>query len=281
MKVDTQAFPYPVLTNDGSSTADFTNSAFQTANLQLEIKGEKRQMLVLSYEFLLSNEAIRNLIELGDATYALEIRCSDTLFRQVHKVVQHGTVKFRADKVFGKVEITPMVVITKKVTGFSSDDLNEEFGESTFLLSPGDIIAIDSTFTHYIDFNQLKFESLVHVRTSEDIDPFVYHIVLDSELIYIDMGKKMREIWNGARRDRTARPYLAMSVYKDCVLMALATAFDDKESESRKWARALKSKLASLGCSWPENFDLNECNEIAQKITSPMSTEQIFKALKN
>lgn len=281
MKVDTQAFPYPVLTEDGGSAADFVDSAFEAA-IESSIEGDKNQIWILSYKFNLSNEAIHTLIEMHNATYALEIKCSDTLFRKVFRMRQEGRLEIPSDEIFGKVEITPMIVITHKINGFSSDDLNEEFGNNTFSLEPGDVVAINSTLVQYFDFNPLKFESLVKVKTSDDIDPFSYSIHLDSEAIYIIMGRKMREGWNNANQDKNARPYLAMSVYKDCVLVALGRIISDKDIESRKWARALNSKLAESNISLPsDDADLDHLNLLAQKITSSIGIERLLKILNN
>ena len=117
----------------------------------------------------------------------------------------------------GKVEFIPqMIVAVEPIDKFKSSNLNEEYGDEAFTLKPGDVLAMDKTEVRFFEFNRLKFETLISVRRSVDVDPFAYQIDLSSNYIYIDMGTKLRDLWDDLRLDASKRPFLAMSIYKDC-----------------------------------------------------------------
>ena len=80
MKLNSQAYPYPVLTSEEGAAADYRDSAFQCS---LDIVGsiDEHQKFKLEYSFLLSNDEIAALIENDEASFALEISCTETLKR--------------------------------------------------------------------------------------------------------------------------------------------------------------------------------------------------------
>ena len=82
-------------------------------------------------------------------------------------------------------------------------------------MKPGDVLR-STNRRRFFEFNRLKFETLISVRRFEDIDPFAYQIDF-LRTTYIDMGTKLREL-DELRLDTSKRPFLAMSIYKDCFL---------------------------------------------------------------
>ena len=152
MKLNHEAFPYPVLNSEAGAGADYDDCSFQ-CNLVFDQKVGDDQAFKVEYEFLLSNEEIETLIEKGSAEYSLHLYCSDTLKREMFPLSKSGVIELDASELYGKVEFTPLVVVKKPVSAFTSVDLNIEFGDTTFDLSIGDIIAVDDTWVKYIEFN--------------------------------------------------------------------------------------------------------------------------------
>ena len=72
MKLNTQSFPYPVLTNLEGPGADYQDSAFQ-CSLQFSNSVSEDNTFEIEYIFMLSNEELLNLIEEEKASYAIEI----------------------------------------------------------------------------------------------------------------------------------------------------------------------------------------------------------------
>ena len=282
MKLNTQAFPYPVLTSDIGDAADYNDSDFQCSLLfNKEVTDE--QKFDIEYNFQLSNDAILSLIESGSASYSIHLYCADTLKREMFRLEKVGTLTLDASDLYGKFELTPMVVVKKKVTNFTSEDLNEEFGSTTFELSMGDIIAIDDTLIKYIEFNSQSFDSLVKTSVDKDLeDPFSYVIDPTPSIIRIRLGTEMHKLYKELQ-SKQHKGILGMSLFKDIVYLAIDDLIrDPEEAESQLWARSFRSKIESLGLELPKEKqrDFNEINLLAQKFVKEIGVEKLFKVLK-
>ena len=275
MKSNLRALPYPVL----GRSDDFVDSDFQTT-IDFDKKTvEGIEFVVMSYGFLMSNDSVSELITKKSATYALDISCADTLYRRVvYCDSGYGQLEFLPGELFGKVTVEPIVVILKPVLNFYSADLNQEYQGMAFNLGPGDTIAIDETISRYIEFDKLKFESLVRIQTAPEIPSETYRFDLQSDYIIILMGKDFRRLWEVYREERDKAPFLAMSVYKDCILAALDyISKNEADSEQFKWARALKVKLFNLGRKINENAEFDDLNSHAQQLVSKLSIQRLLK----
>lgn len=279
MKLDTQSFPYPVLTNLEGPGADYKDSAFQ-CSLQFATEVSDENNFDIEYIFMLSNEDIETLISNGSASYAIEVSCTDTLKRELKFIDEAGLLKIDASELYGKVDFTPMIVITDKDIVFSSVDLNDEYGDAEFALNYGDIIAVDETWTKYIEFNNLSFDSLIKVVTDENLDPFEYEVHPSPNIIFVRMGNNMRELWGHMSQDKTLKPALAMSVYKDVIFLAIEDLVSNEDSESYRWSRSLRASIEAASLQLPNEKDFNLINTLAQKLIQQIGVKKIFTAMK-
>lgn len=278
MKLNTHAFPYPVLTNENGHGADYKDSAFQCIlTFSSEIGDNSR--LDIDYVFSLSNDEINHLIDKGDAGFALEIRCTDTLKRELQFLNREGVLEVDASELYGKVEFTPMIVMRRSNIEFSSLDLNDEFDSASFTLDIGDVIAIDDTWAKYIEFNSLSFDSLVKAVKGEELDPFSYRIEPSPSLIYIRMGVKMYDLWSEMRQSGDQKPALMMSIYKDVVSLAIEDLIDNSESDSQQWARSLRKKIDDSGLPLPEEREFNPVNLLAQQMIKGVGVKKLHKRI--
>lgn len=278
MKLNTHAFPYPVLTNENGDAADYRDSAFQCV-LLFSPKIDDNSRFNINYAFDLSNEDVNRLIYNGYASFAIEIRCADTLKRELRFLDQKGEWEIDASELYGKVEFTPMIVMRKSGVQFSSGDLNDEFDGASFILNVGDIIAIDDIWTKYIEFNNLSFDTLVKVDTDEKLDPFDYRIEPSPSFIFIWMGKQMRHLWNEMKQSKDHKPALMMSIYKDVVFLAITDLIENEESECQQWARSLKNKINDSKLVLPEEYEFNTINSLAQQMIQDVGVKKLFKAI--
>ena len=274
MKSNLKALPYPVL----GRSDDFTDSAFQTTiDFEKRVK-EEIEYVVMSYSFLLSSSEISKLIASKKASFALDVSCTDTLYRRVIFCdANSGAIEFGAGDLYGRVSIEPLVVVRSQVASFEAEDLNAEYTGVKFRLAAGDTIAIDETITRFIEFDKLRFESLVRIQTSDDIPTDTYRFDQESDIITILMGRNFRNVWDIYREERDKAPFLALSVFKDCILSALYSLSHNEGEEQYKWARALVIKLSSMGIKINKDADLNELNTIAQQLVSKLSVKRLLK----
>lgn len=268
-----KAFPYPVL----GRADDFVDSHFQSTIDTAKEATSDGERVIVDYSFLLSSLKIQGLIDDCKATFAIDISCSDTLTREVQMCQNKGALKFEVGQLHGKVMFSPVVVVTDFVTGFHADDFNPEYSGTKFDLSPGDVIAIDDPQVRYIEFDKLQFESLVRVQTSEDIPDESYRFDLDSDIIMIQMGKKFRRLWDMCREDKDKAPFMAMSVYKDCIHAALDFMIRNEDSEEFKWVRALRLKLQTLGTRISQQSDFNDLSTHAQLLVSKFGVQRLLR----
>jgi hypothetical protein len=274
MKSNLKAFPYPVLGN----VDDFVDSEFQSTVELRKINKEGEDSVALDYSFLLSNPEIDDLIQSGAAKFAIDVECPDTLYRKVFSCDVRGTIEFLPGELFGKVTFYSLVVVTRSVDNFTAEDLNEEYRGVTFGLSTGDVIAYDDPQSRFIEFDKLRFESLVKVQTSEELAEDTYIFDMSGDVLVILMGTRFRRFWDQNREEKSMAPLLAMSVYKDCILAALdAIVRDYDDATQYKWARALMLKLNTLGKTLGPDADFNELNSNAQQLIAKIGIQRLVK----
>ena len=273
MQSNLKAFPYPVLGHED----DYVDSEFQSTvdtHTELVDGGEK---VVLDYSFLISSPEIQLLIRQKKARFAIDVQCSETLFRQVYQCDARGSISFEIGQLYGKVSFSPIVVAVEPVMDFLAEDMNDEYRGAKFELRQGDVIAIDDPQVRYIEFDKLQFESLVKVQTSADIPEDTYRFDLSGDMIIILMGKKFRLVWDMYRDVKEKSPFLAMSVYKDCIHAALDYSLNVEDSEGQKWARALRLKLQTIGRKINREADFNELGMHAQQLVSRHGVRRLLK----
>lgn len=275
MRFNNIAFPYPILDASDRSRDDYVDGAYQVSIEQSDISDEG--YVVFTFNHLCSVEEIVDLIENNSVKFGVLLVASDTLRRQMflsNDAKQEISIKI--NELHGRIEMIPQIVATEHIEGFSSVDLNEEYSDIAFDINPGDVLATDQPIIRFFEFNRLSFETLISVRTSDAIDPFSYQIILDSVYIYIDMGIKLRELWDELRNDVNKRPFLAMSIYKDCFLCALQEMHDDEDAMEKRWARALSKKLEEFDISLNDNPIFNDMNIVAQKLLEAESVQKLY-----
>ncbi len=295
MKTTQQAYPYPVINDEPYEDGDYLETAFQCGldiSLITDDSNENPNVLAIDYTFMLSNEEIQKLIVDGFAAFALHVNCTDTLVRKMHFInprskeidfqdgdgsddtplqpedlsFLEGRLEIPADELYGKVEFDPLIIVKSAFDGFTSSDLNEEFGDAKFNLRAGDIIGMSENVTKYVDYNRLEFASLVKALRSEDVDEYEYQIELTGSVIFVYMGHKLHKVYENLKIDANSKPFLAMSIYKDCILIALERLAQDPDNDSEAWARALYGFLNSNGINLRDDMELDELNRIAQKL---------------
>lgn len=271
-----KALPYPIL-----DVTDLSRADYKSGDYQVDIKDfvpNEAGIIEIEFTHQSSIEEINALIEEGKASFCILVLCSSTLVRKVFKSNSHKhKIEIRLNDFCGKVEFIPQIVVEDKVDYFFSDSLNAEYDGTTFDLYPGDVLAVAESEYRYFKFDSLKFESLISLRTDKELDPEAYSVVLDDSKVYIDMGVNLRDLWAELKSDPGNRPLLAMSVYKDCFMIAIEELARVPESSEKRWAKSLNMKLEELGIELNSEIPLNEINKFAQKLLESDSVKELVK----
>jgi len=92
--------------------------------------------------FEIQNSGINDLITEGKMTYALEVQSPATWFRKLFLINENNPIRLDPAFLHERVELTPCIVATMHISGFSNKDFATEYSGMSFDINAGDIIAI-------------------------------------------------------------------------------------------------------------------------------------------
>ena len=128
-----------------------------------------------------------------------------------------------------------------------------------------------------VEFGTLTFESLLKVVKAPYIEAHSYDFSLDGNTIQIAMGEELFSTWGTLREKKELRPLLVMSIYKDCIVAALETLVEQKDTEL-SWANSLVRMLEKKNIELPEKANFSELNLLAQKVLQEKGVKRITNA---
>jgi hypothetical protein len=283
-KSNTEAFPYPVLTNEEDS--DFKESFFHSdislESSESEERGEKD--LEIKYELKLENKEISKLIERGEADFAFLLKSQSTGYREIFFTGKStkGKLSIPLNEVYGRLEIEAQVIIIAENVLFTSEDLNDEFRlekneAPQFKLTRGDPIAFSDSVVKVITFEPLTLQSLIRVNLDTGLDSDVYSIDTSSnDYLTINMGGNFKGKWD----DADSRKHLISGVIKDAILFSLNEYIVNREDvEAKKWASLIIEKFKDIEediSSYRD--DLDKLNQKALEIASRYTIGKMVEA---
>ena len=190
------AFPYPVL----GRGQDYVGAEFQSALKVPEGEVAAGQTLALPFELDLNDASIEAEIKSGRAAFGFEISCSGTSIRYIETVEKKGELLLDPKKFFRQVKISARIFVIEEIKGFSSPNLNPEFGQMKFDLEPGDFLAMAEDDSINVDYKYLRFEDALTVQKQSSLRPWEYVFGLDGEGIIIGMGSEFHNFWSHAKK---------------------------------------------------------------------------------
>ena len=136
MEIKNRLFPYPVLCAEND---DYIDCSFNVKTNMTEEVAD----LVLTFEVdLVNNDELSLLIRDGYAEVIVHIECSSTAYRTVVGITGNKRA-FRLPKarVNNEVYLVGMIVAKKDIKGFTSVNLNEDYGSEPIDFQKGSILA--------------------------------------------------------------------------------------------------------------------------------------------
>lgn len=272
MSLRNKALPYPVLDQADAGRDDYISGDFRAF---LSINEVVDGLVTVNVRYSCSVGELNELVQQGKAQYCLLVLCPDTLTRQAYKTGNlDQVIELRAFDFHDRVEFIPQLVMTQEVQDFTCLDFNPEYSDQAFHLKPGDILALAKPEVCFFWFDKLGLKDLFRVERSEDLNPLQYSVSTADNYLHILMGSKLRELWDEIRVEPTLQPLIGMSIYKDCIMIAIDEFIRNRpEALEKAWGRALQRKLEFLGVSELENLD--ELNKLAQKLLEDFSVKRL------
>lgn len=270
-----KAYPYPVLS---SFSDDFGSGAKFHAEIEVQLVGDALQQLVVDYSIIQSVAWMNERFMDGTARLVMDVQCRSTLYREYLALDGWaGQLIFETGQLYGNTTLTPLIVATTSSTSYRPDGINGEFGDTVFSVQEGDILGIGDSVTLDLEFSRMLERDLVTIHYSSDASAAdIYRFQYDGPRIIIIAGENLRDVIGHMRADRSTRPYLFMSIYKDCIAGALnyLASEEGNENTGLAWGRALRSRLEELGRSLdPDDAEHQEIS--AQHLVSAKGFKRI------
>lgn len=280
MNLRNKSFPYPLLDTNDFGRDDYLHGTFE-AEIEISELGNDQFRVTARYSCDVSE--LCDLVGKGHANFCLVIICSQTFVRRAFLTNESNQkIDLSTDNFYGEVKLIPQIVVVKEVPNYYSKSLNEEYGQASFHLSEGDVLAVAQTETWFFEFTPMSLKSLFEVHSTESLPPYAYSVGTDSDRLVINMGFKLRQLWDQIRHSPEHKPFLMMSIYKDAVMIALDDlSRNEEDSLEHMWARALTTKLGELGINELIEGDVDQINVIAQQIFEEFSTNHLYKKIES
>jgi len=246
---DDTRFPHPVLSPD---SGDYDQGAFSVSFMWSEDLDKGK--VALGYEILLDHEPIRDLVTSGYAKIGAFIRCQDTYYSSLEKLYwPKGNIDFPEGALLGRVEIRPMIWMTRSLPSWSPAGVNEEFTLPLAFVE-GDIIAIALEAVLNVGKAKLvPLESIFTVRLRKDFAPETVQVNPGRAKIFIEAGFAAFGQINALRANRSSQSVGLAAIYAPVVMEVLDHVRSSPGTfEGCRWLPPFLAKCETIGID-PEN----------------------------
>ncbi len=246
-----KTYPHPVL-RPGSS--DYTGTEFEV-DIELDRLVGGTELRVVA-DFCLSDPDLLRLVDSGSAKYVLHVRAPKIHFRAAFDSIDPRIdCTFPEGRLHGHVVLSPFLVCTRRVSGFSAAGWHEDYVSLSFDVAPGSVLAQDAPKEYWVDTaEETAVGSIFTVGLSRerDLKAGMWRCRFSGEKVEIQMPEGDYERFVAARNrvNRTAdAQYLMNGVYLPALVSVLQEGDRDEESHAgRRWYRALQAQLERAKC---------------------------------
>lgn len=272
MSYRAKAFPHPVAS---PYVNDYPGEVL-SAQIDLEVAKERgRQALDLRYDLELNNQALVDTVIDQLAELFIDVESVGTRRRLFPAVsVGEGTVQLGDGLLNGTVRCTPILVARVDIEQFEPSPINKEFNQHRFLVPKGSYLAIGTTTSIDVDFDQSRPSNWVRFARVNDLHPNQYLISTDEPQIVVNAGENIMAFVNAAENSKRA-DLLFISIFRDCFRVGIASLSEMEEPE-QPWQKALSRYLEDRGMHYqgvgPEDLEL-----LAQDLVGEFGVERLLK----
>lgn len=190
MKINNVSLPYPVLGN-----ADDINPGLPDDDIKVDVTADAE-----NYYFTVNlhhgNDDVDYYILEGNAEYTCEVTCPRTYLRRCyHSSEPKLEFSLSRREVFGRIEFSCYVTVAKTISDYRNSQQNEDYGDTTFCMEPGDILC---AFTPASWNASLKYDKLYSAG---------------SFMVVLNGGEDSQKTWFDANGD-TIKVYLPDELYR-------------------------------------------------------------------
>lgn len=253
-------FPHPVLSEWRD---DFVNGEF-LVSLDIEEKPKTAQVR-LKYDTEVTEPAIRELLDNGQAKVGVVVTCLETYFnRLVSLKTTGGHHDFGPGSLRGTVVMRPLVWANSDVMEFASQELHEEYADTKINYKFGDIIALGHEQVFSAGMDKLApMETIFLLAKDKTADDGELSVDLEGERIRIKCSEKTLTEINSFRYSEQGKALLFSGVYLPA-LMEVLTVFGQKGTgyDGRRWYSVIEAKAMHMGLTLGQDDHLQNAQRL-------------------
>lgn len=251
MKINDVSFPYPVL----RAGSDDILPQLQADCITIKVNKSPTE-----YEFGISlkydNQDIEKLIEEGKAIYSCEIDCVQTVWRESFRSTKPDfTITISRKDLAGNITFSAYVSVKENIKGYHNKGFNSDYGNATFDMEPGDILAGFPVVQHHIDIKYDKLQAAGSFMKIHE-DPLNEHVnyCFEHDKIEINLPSDMFKQYQNGIKSNFAEVMHASLAFNalTCALYELPNAHDNL-----LWVQSLIYRLQNEE-QFAEDFDAAE-----------------------
>lgn len=279
MRVNNLLLPHPVL-GRGDDVLGKYNVMEDSFVIEQDGKNTK-----LSALLNLENKTLENLIAKKIVNFNIEIECPATFFRKSF-LSSENKIQVELDKniLRDKVIVSFFITAINKITDYSNSDANEDYQNTKFDISEGDVLAYAGTISFNADIlweDLRRIFNIIKIRPDErENGPAIYQ--LNGDVIFISVSKNDYINYDNYKEENeNFTSIYHTSLVLPCLVFALTEMMSDRGNDYKeyKWYRVLDSRRINepeINRLW----DLRGVPELAQvMLGNPYS--RTFDAIKN
>ena len=252
MRLSLRSYPYPVVGNRD----DVPGAAFQAA---LEMTSDKEQVYV-SVSINCSSATINKLISAGAAKFVLHLECTNTLFRRAYEFSKSSTqISIPVENLNDAVEANVFVCAAKKISDYRVDKAHSDYGNSSFEVKPGEVLAISEGHIFYIEsnFDSLsRIGSIMQVQESSESGDSPMRIDCNLDKIVVILSKNDFKDYKQLKSYESVAGPLTTTIVLPVLVEALHILKEEGagDEDRRRWVRALTRRIEQLGIESENDF---------------------------
>lgn len=239
--------PHPVLRPE---TSDYASASFEMIDFRAR---RIQEFLVIEATLALSCATLEHLVSDKNAKFYLIARCSNTQLRCATSP-EESQIKFKIplDDLSGRLVLTPYVIASEPIAGFTSEEHVPEIQSVGGVDIPkGSILAVAAS--HEVQLDRVgSIKSCIRIVSNSQVPKGTYALEAESEFITIAVDPQIHEDVQKARTH--ANDIFYPSIYQAAIEYAMR---EIEEHPDSRWAQALRKTLTERGIEIDDSLAKN------------------------
>lgn len=236
-------FPYPLL---APWTQDYVGASFGVDVPEAVLNNGRE--IKLEVVFRICSDTLSSLIKNERASYAVEVSCPRTFARSTHLTPAESQLLLDARDFDEEILLTPYVVSTDAIEGFSSPEHASEWSEHRpggFSVPVSGILAVGNNMR--VILRESGVSSVIDLIANPSVAEGTFDVQLDDERVKIHVPVTDKERIEAVRTRRGSSVEFA-ALFPGLYLHAVAEALRNmSDYENTRWAFTVRSALERSG----------------------------------